>query len=121
MCICSSVLLSVYMAGMLQSEIAARQKQHTLDTAGIDKAEAKLKLTHPALQYCGVQLSRLPSHHQTQGLLEWWVTALAPCCRVSWLSRQCGFTEDAGVDNVLENSLSAASLSTVYPAEASLN
>ncbi len=65
MCVCSSLLLSVYMAGMLQSEIAARQKQHTLDTAGIDKAEAKLKLTQAAVQYCGVQLSRLPSHHQT--------------------------------------------------------
>ncbi len=112
----------MYMAGMLQSEIAARQKQHTLDTAGIDKAEARLKLTRApaAVQYCEVQLSRLPCHHQTQGVLEWWVPALAPCCLVSWLLRQLGFTEDADVDTVLlENSLSAALLSTVYPAEAS--
>ena len=101
------------MTGMLQSEIAARQKQHTLDTAGIDEVEAKLKLTQAAVQYCGAQLSRLPSHHQTQGVGERWVTALAPCCRVSWLSSQLGFTKDAGVDIVLEHSLSAASLSTV--------
>jgi len=46
MCICSSPLLSVYMAGMLQSEIATRQKQHTLDTAGIDKAEARPRLLY---------------------------------------------------------------------------
>ncbi len=59
-------MLSIYMAGMLQSEIAARQRQHILDTAGIDEVEGKLKLTQAAVQYCGVQLSRLPSHHLTQ-------------------------------------------------------
>ncbi len=32
-------MLSIYMAGMLQSEIAARQRQHILDTAGIDEVE----------------------------------------------------------------------------------
>ena len=68
------------MTGMLQSEIAARQKQHTLDTAGIDEVEAKLKLTQAAVQYCGAQLSRLPSHHQTQGVLKRWVTAFAAGC-----------------------------------------
>ena len=36
-------MLSIYMGGMLQSEIATRQKQHILDTAGIDEEEAKLK------------------------------------------------------------------------------
>ncbi len=71
-------MLSIYMAGMLQSEIAARHKQHILDTAGIDEVEAKLKLIQAAVQYCGVQLSRLSSHHQTQGVLKRWVTALAP-------------------------------------------
>jgi hypothetical protein len=91
------------MAGMLLSEIAARNKQHTLETAGIEKAEARLKLTHPApaaVQYCGVQLSRLPSHHQTQEILEWWVPGLT---LAGWcLGRTLvGFTKDAGVDVML--------------------
>ncbi len=94
MCICSSVLLSVYMAGMLQSEIAARQKQHTLDTAGIDKAEAKLKLTHPALQYCGVQLSRLPSHpdSRTPRMVGYSFGSLLPgvlAVKTVWVYRGC--------------------------------
>ncbi len=77
----------MYTAGMLLSQIAARQKHHILVTAGIGKAEARLKLTHlapAAAQYCGVQLSRLPSHHQTQGFLECRVCALAHGWLVSW-------------------------------------
>ena len=92
MCICSSPLLSVYMAGMLQSEIAARQKQHTLDTAGIDKAEAKLKLTQAAVQYCGGQLSRLPSHHQTSGMVSYSFGSLLSgvlAVKTVWVYRGC--------------------------------
>jgi len=113
-------MLSIYMAGMLQSEIAARHKQHILDTAGIDEVEAKLKSCCTILWSAAVEIAKPPPDSRSSGTVGYGFGSLMPAVlavKTAWLYK--AFLKDAGVDIVLENSLSAASLSTVHPAEAS--